>query len=171
MADSAVSTPTTADHVRWPVRILAIILAVSIAANLALAGVLILSRTTAPKAAAETFNGNSWYGVFINNNEAFVGHITGADSQNITMKDIYYLTLEARDANGNTITNPTAAQFKPFIKKLGQEVYGPKDVIQISRQNVRYYSELRDDSPVVAKIVSCEQQGQKNPAPAPSPSK
>lgn len=166
MADSAVSTPTTADPVRRPVRILAIILAISIAANLALAGVLILSRTTAPKAAAETFNGNSWYGVFINNNEAFVGHITGADSQNITMKDIYYLTLEARDANGNTITNPTAAQFKPFIKKLGQEVYGPKDVIQISRQNVRYYSELRDDSDVVKAILGFE----KNPAPAPSPS-
>jgi hypothetical protein len=166
MADSAVSTPTTAEPVRRPVRILAIILAISIAANLALAGVLILSRTTAPKAAAETFNGNSWYGVFINNNEAFVGHITGADSQNITMKDIYYLTLEARDANGNTITNPTAAQFKPFIKKLGQEVYGPKDVIQISRQNVRYYSELRDDSDVVKAILGFE----KNPAPAPSPS-
>jgi hypothetical protein len=166
MADSAVSTPTTAEPVRRPVRILAIILAISIAANLALAGVLILSRTTAPKAAAETFNGNSWYGVFINNNEAFVGHITGADSQNITMKDIYYLTLEARDANGNTITNPTAAQFKPFIKKLGQEVYGPKDVIQISRQNVRYYSELRDDSDVVKAILGFE----KNPALAPSPS-
>ena len=168
MADSAVSTRLTSESARRSVPILAIGLAISIAVNLALAGVLLLNRTPAPKAAAaEAFNGNSWYGVFINNNEAFVGHITGSDSQNITMKDIYYLTLEARDANGNTITNPQADQFKPFIKKLGQEVYGPKDLIQISRQNVRYYSELRDDSDVVKAILGFE----KNPAPAPSPSR
>ncbi len=163
MADSAVSAraDTPAEGRKLP--ILAIILAVSIAANLALLGVLVLGRGTAPKAAAETFNEKSWYGVFINNNEAFVGHITAADSQNITMKGIYYLTLEARDASGKPIANPQADQFKPFIKKLGREVYGPKDQIQINRQNVRYYSELRDDSDVVKGIIAFE----KNPSPAP----
>jgi hypothetical protein len=165
MADSAVSARTTTTPESRRVPILAIILAISIAANLALIGVLVLGRSAAtPKAvAAESFNDKAWYGVFINNNEAFVGHITAADSQNITMRSIYYLTLEARDAAGKPIANPQADQFKPFIKKLGQEVYGPKDVIQINRQNVRYYSELRDDSDVVKAIVVFE----KTASPAP----
>ncbi|MFY9614219.1 MAG: hypothetical protein WAT58_02370 [Candidatus Dormiibacterota bacterium] len=164
MADSAVSARTSATSEGRRLPILAIVLAVSIAANLALLGVLLLGRGASTSATtAETFNDKSWYGVFINNNEAFVGHITKADTQNITMRGIYYLTLEARDASGKPIANPTADQFKPFIKKLGQEVYGPKDVIQINRQNVRYYTELRDDSDVVKAIVVFE----KNPSPAP----
>jgi hypothetical protein len=164
MSDSpAVSSRAETDPGGRSVPILAILLAVSIAANLALAGVLILGKKPVPKP-AESFNGNAWYGVFINNNEAFVGHIKEADTQNITMSHIYYLTLEAKDASGNTIPTPSAEQFKPFIKKLGQEVYGPKDVIQINRQNVRYYSELRDDSDVVKAIVAYENK----PAPAPS---
>ena len=148
------------------------VLAISIALNLAL-GAILLSRSTAtPKVVATTtpttFSATSWYAVFVNsqNQEAFVGHVSGASSNDITMKDIYYLTFEAKDAAGNPIANPKADEFKPVIKKLGQEVYGPKDTVTVNRLNLRYYTELRDDSQVVKAITAYE-----HPGPAPSPSR
>jgi hypothetical protein len=146
------------------------LLAISIALNVAL-GVLLLSRSTAPtkvSTTSPTFNAGSWYAVFVNsqNQEAFVGHVSGATSNDITMQDIYYLTFEAKDAAGNPIANPKADDFKPVIKKLGQEVYGPKDTVTVNRLNLRYYTELRDDSQVVKAITAYE-----HPGPAPSPKK
>jgi hypothetical protein len=146
------------------------VLAISVALNLAL-GALLLSRSTAgPKVstASPAFSDTAWYAVFVNsqNQEAFVGHVSGATSNDITMKDIYYLTFEAKDTAGNPIANPKADQFKPVIKKLGQEVYGPKDTVTVNRLNLRYYTELRDDSQVVQAISAFE-----HPGPAPSPSK
>jgi hypothetical protein len=147
------------------------VLAISIALNLAL-GALLLTRgtTTASKVSttSPTFNATTWYAVFVNsqNQEAFVGHVSSATANDITMKDIYYLTFEAKDAAGNPIANPKADQFKPVIKKLGQEVYGPKDTVTVNRLNLRYYTELRDDSQVVKAITAFE-----HPGPAPSPSR
>jgi hypothetical protein len=146
------------------------VLAVSIALNLALGALLVRSSTAATKAStgSPSFSATAWYAVFVNsqNQEAFVGHVSGATSTDITMKDIYYLTFEAKDAAGNQIANPKADEFKPVIKKLGQEVYGPKDTVTVNRLNLRYYTELRDDSQVVKAITAYE-----HPGPAPSPSK
>jgi hypothetical protein len=173
--------PSTAGRAPAPERersipLLAIVLAVSIAANLALAGVLVLGRAVPGSATAEGFNKDAWYGVFVNNNEAFVGHIASADSQNITMKDIWYLTVTAATdpATNKPYDNPKPDQIVTNIVPLGSSnLYGPKDTVQFSRQNMRYYAELKNDSPVVAKIVSCEQQGQNCPAlkPAASPNR
>lgn len=150
--------------------VVAVILAVSIAANIALAAVLVLGRTST-SASAETFSKDAWYGVFINNNEAFIGHISNADGQYIHMSDIWYLTLSATDDSGKQIVNPTPDQVKTNINKLGSGLYGPKDQVQIIRGNIRYYTELRNDSPVVTLITRCDAQGQNCPAlkPAPSP--
>lgn len=144
------------------------VLALSLALNLALGAVLLLNHfNTGPKAAAE-FNSASWYAVFVNsqNQEAFVGHVSDSNSTDLTMTHIYYLTFEAKDAAGNPIANPKPEDFKPVIKKLGQEVYGPKDFVKVNRQNLRYYTELRDDSQVVKAIVAYE-----HPGPVPSPTK
>ena len=95
-----------------------------------------------------------------------MGHVSDATASDITMKDIYYLTFEAKDAAGNPIASPKPEDVKPVIKKLGQEVYGPKDVVKVNRLNLRYYTELRDDSQVVKAISIFEQA-----APRPSPSR
>ena len=171
MADSPAASPRASlRSPRSPLPVLAIVLAISIAANLALAAVLLLGRTSAP-VAVETFNKDAWYGIFINNNEAFIGHVSSSDSQYIRMEDIWYLTLSATDEAGRQIPNPAPDQIKTNINKLGSGLYGPKDQVQIVRANVRYYTELKGDSPVVKLITQCEAQGQACPAlkPAPSP--
>jgi hypothetical protein len=143
-------------------------LAISLALNLALGATLLLGHLgPAPGPAASGFSPSAWYAVFVNsqNQEAFVGHVSDATPGDITMKDIYYLTFEAKDAAGNPIASPRPEDIKPVIKKLGQEVYGPKDFVRVNRLSLRYYTELRDDSQVVKAIAVFE-----HPAPRPSPS-
>jgi hypothetical protein len=71
------------------------------------------------------------------------------------MSDLYYLSFEApKDANDRPLPNPSPGDFKPALKKLGQEVWGPKDAVQINRQNMEYYTELRPDSPIVKAIAA-----------------
>lgn len=163
--DTTATTPR-----RRQIPILAIVLAISIAANIALASVLILSRTS--NKSISSYNKDSWYGVFVNNNEAFVGHILAVDGENITMKDIWYLTASVNTdpATGRPYENPKPDQITVSVNQLGStNIYGPKDQVQFNRANMRYYTELRNDSPVVAKIITCEQQGKDCPKQSASP--
>jgi hypothetical protein len=151
--------------------VLLIALAVSIALNLALVGVVIVSRvsSTSPStstAASDTVDPAGFYAVFLDDKEAFVGQITEITSAQIAMKNIYYLTFEATDSSGKTIANPQASDFKPTIKKLGQEIWGPKDFVRIDRLKVLYYTQLRPDSPIVKAIDNYQ-----GPKPQPTPSK
>ena len=141
-------------------------LAISTAINLALVATLLfghLSLLPGPLAGG-AFSSNAWYAVFVNsqNQEAFVGHVSEATASDMTMKDIYYLTFEAKDASGNPIASPKPEDIKPVIKKLGQEVYGPRDYVKVNRLNLRYYTELRDDSQVVKAIRAFELAGSKS---------
>jgi hypothetical protein len=137
--------------------VILVILAISVALNLAL-GVVVIARVAT---ATPSFDKNAWYAVFINNlsvtQEAYVGHVTSMTTDEIDMQDIYYLTLEARDASGNVITNPKPEDVKQTLRKLGQEIYGPQDAIQIDRRSARYWIKLRADSAVVQAILRYRQ--------------
>lgn len=156
MAETAVVTGGVEPR-RQP-SILLMVLAFSVAVNLAL-GALVLSRglgtTPAVTTSTSDFNRSSYYAVFLNNKEAFVGHITDVSTDNISMADLFYLTFDPpKDAAGNPIANANPNDYKPALKKLGQEVWGPKDFVRINRQNMEYYTELRADSPIVKAIIT-----------------
>jgi hypothetical protein len=158
---------------RTPV-IVPVILAVSVALNLALA-VVALSRgpgtvNTTTTVASAGIHRDRWYSVFLTNQEAFVGHITDISNSDITMENIFFLTFQAVDANGNPLPNPKPADFQPALCKLGttgcRQVYLPKDLIHINRQNVEYSAELKPESPIVKAIDDYQK---KNPAASPKP--
>ncbi len=99
-------------------------------------------------------NGNSYYAVFLTNDQVYFGHLTNVDDRYLTLTSIYYLkaadSLQANSAASSTAA--TADQSKLTLIKLGNEIHGPKDNMQINRQNVLFYEELKDDSQVVKTI-------------------
>lgn len=156
MAETAVVTERA--EPRGQPSTLLMVLIVSVAVNFGL-GALALTRgvgaTPAATTSAADFNRSSYYAVFLNNKEAFVGHITDVSSDNISMADLFYLTFDPpKDTAGNPIANANPNDYKPALKKLGQEVWGPKDFVRINRQNMEYYTELRADSPIVKAIIT-----------------
>jgi hypothetical protein len=151
---------------------LMIALAISLAFNIALAAIAVtrLGTTRGADASTPSVDSSKWFSVFLNNKEAFVGHITSMSGTDISMSNIYYLTFEADPS----IANPKASDFKPQLKKLGQEVWGPQDFVRINRANMEYYTELRSDSPIVKAIAVYQaptSTATPTPAPKPTPSK
>ena len=146
---------------RRPPSLVLVLLAVSVALNLALVALVglrgfnIANPVASVASGSTTFNKDGYYAVFLNNKEAFVGHITDLNATTINMSSLYYLTFDPpKDAGGNPIPNANPNDYKPALKKLGQEVWGPKDAVQINRQNMEYYTELRADSPIVKAIIA-----------------
>ncbi|GAC1333911.1 MAG: hypothetical protein NVSMB17_14920 [Candidatus Dormibacteria bacterium] len=138
--------------------LLLVLLAISVALNLALLALVGMRGLNFPgssAASATSFSKDSYYAVFLNNKEAFVGHITDLSGNTINMSSLYYLTFDPpKDDKGQPIPNASPNDYKPALKKLGQEVWGPKDAVQINRQNMEYYTELRTDSPIVKAIIA-----------------
>jgi len=151
---------------RTPV-ILLILLAVSVALNLALA-VLVMTRTSS---ASDTpsFDAKKFYVVNLADNESFVGHVHDMTTLQLTLTDVYNLSVQspatASPAPGAT---PSPQPLNPVICKLGTTgckqltgLYGNKDTLYITRQNVEYISEL----PVTSKVVQAIQDYEKKNPP------
>ncbi|MFN2466285.1 MAG: hypothetical protein ABR598_08490 [Candidatus Dormibacteria bacterium] len=150
------------------------LLAVSVALNLALVGVLVLGKRTADPGGETTLPipSTAWTAVFLTNNQpAFVGHLRSVSATELAVDDVWYLTYLANDAAGKPIPSPRPEDFKPVLCQVGAsacgQLYGSKNSVRVNRQNVLYYTELKADSNVVQSIIKFE----KSPAPQPAPSK
>lgn len=100
-------------------------------------------------------NSNSYYAVFMTNGQVYFGHLSNVADQYISLKNIYYLqlaqSLQSTDSKDTTALKDNSNQELALIK-LGKEVHGPKDAMQINRDQVLFYEELNDDSQVVQTI-------------------
>src|SRR5437016_2166861 len=122
------------------------VLALSLALNLALAGFVVTrgsNPTTTATASDPQLDRTVFYTVFLDDKEAFAGHITRINDREVIMSDIYYLTFEADPS----IKDPKPDDFKPKLKQLSNNtIWGPKDSVRLQRQKVEYYTELNPDS-------------------------
>jgi len=141
---------------RTPVLLL-VLLAVSVALNLAL-GVLVAVRNNDTAAAPDKAK---FYVVSLADNESFVGHIQDLSAAQVTLSDVYNLSVQAPATSPSPSASP--AEATPVICKLGTTgckqltgLYGNKDTLYITRQLVVYYSELPSTSKVVQAIQAYE---------------
>lgn len=95
---------------------------------------------------------SDWQAVFLNNGQVYFGHLSGTDTNNFTLKDIYYLQaqqplqpVEDQDA--------AKAQQQLSLVKLGRfELHCPVDEMTINRDQVIFWEKLKTDSQVVQAI-------------------
>jgi len=89
---------------------------------------------------------SEYQAVFLTNGQVYFGKIADTSKEFITLKNIYYLQA-VQPLQG------ASAQSQPFsLVKLGKELHGPTDVMYISRAQVLFYEDLREDSSVVKTI-------------------
>jgi hypothetical protein len=100
-------------------------------------------------------NGNShlpavpqtkWQAVFLNNNQVYFGKLTDVSSSYVTLSDVYYLRT-ASDLEQASSLN---------LIKLGGELHGPEDVINIPKSSVLFWENMKDTSRVVQTIQSAQ---------------
>ncbi len=140
----------------WLGKVLAIVLILAALtfmvyyANRGLAG---LSADSAVKA-------KQYQAVFLTNGQVYFGKVSGTDSSYVKLTDIYYLQVQqsVQPTNNNSSNNNNQ---QVSLAKLGGELHGPEDVMYISRQQVLFWENLKDDGKVVKAIKDYQAQGNK----------
>jgi len=134
-------------------KVIGIVVVVAIIAVAAILGWTKISGTAVTPA---NLNKDSYYAVFLSNDQVYFGHLDDVNSQYVDLTDVYYLQLS------QDLQQAAAADDKSKVSlvKLGSEMHGPKDNMKINRDQVLFYEELKDDSKVVQSIVKGSNIGQ-----------
>lgn len=104
----------------------------------------------------------SYQAVFLTNGQVYFGKLADTGDW-LQLTDIYYLQVTqplqqaaTSDASKNETPNTasTSAQTQPNIQlvKLGSELHGPEDSMNIDRDKVLFWENMKDDSKVVQAI-------------------
>ncbi len=138
---------------RMPMVILVIVIVV-----LAVLG--FLFRDKLGMKSAEKLSG--YQAVFLTNGQVYFGKLSNAGSSYVTLKDIYYLQVnqqlqpgqDAAAAQAEAAANPQLS-----LVKLGNELHGPVDAMQINRDQILFFEDLKSDGKVAEAIASYKKDG------------
>ena len=90
--------------------------------------------------------------VFLVNNQVYFGKLgSSINSQFVSLEDVYYLQVQQQI---QPASKDKKASDQPNISliKLGGELHGPTDTMQINRDQILLIEDLRTDSNLVAAI-------------------
>jgi len=96
-----------------------------------------------------TVDASGYQAVFLTNGQVYFGKVTSSlTGQFVDVEDVYYLQV-AQAAE----TDPAAQQGTSLVK-LGSEMHGPEDDMQVNRDQILFVEQLRADSKIVEAIQS-----------------
>lgn len=103
---------------------------------------------------------DKYQAVFLTNGQVYFGRLETFKDDYLRLSDIYY--LQAQSADETDSQNPQQASKNDAtdvqLIKLGNEVHGPVDEMIISKDQVLFFENLKEDSKVSASIERYRQQ-------------
>ena len=100
---------------------------------------------------------SSYHAVFLSNNQVYFGKLSGKNAKYVRLSDIYYLQLRQPLQDQQRADAQNQAPDLTLIK-LGNELHGPEDKMDINQEQVIFIEELKDDSRVVQAIQNFKAQ-------------
>ena len=102
-----------------------------------------------------TVNKDGFQAVFLTNGQVYFGHLDNLQGEYVTLTDIYYLQVQSQpqtseDQAAASQVNNTNSQVS--LTKLGSELHGPTDKMNIAKDQVLFWEDLKDESSVVKAI-------------------
>lgn len=94
-------------------------------------------------------DGSKWQAVFLANGQVYFGHMKELNRSYAILKDVYYLRVSEQ-------LQPPAQkpQTNVSLVKLGDEIHGPENIMNIPKNQIIFWENMRDDSAVVQAIQS-----------------
>lgn len=110
---------------------------------------------TSGKNDAVAIDSGRYQAVFFTNGQVYFGKLQSANNSYLKLTDVYYLQTEAADTDSSSQSLQGAAKDQSNVQliKLGDEIHGPEDEMVISKDQVLFYENLKDDSRVVQSIA------------------
>lgn len=135
------------------------VISVVLVAALAVSTVLLLTNSGGSKNAA--IGKNDYQAVFLTNGQVYFGKLQNAAGDYLKLTDIYYLQVDsAVQQAGSTekaTNNSTSSDSNVQLIKLGNELHGPRDEMQLNNTQVLFWENLKPDSKVSEAIKNYKQ--------------
>jgi len=96
---------------------------------------------------------SKYQAVFFTNGQVYFGKLSSANKDYMKLTDIYY--LQAKATSESESENPqetTTNQNDVQLIKLGDEIHGPEDEMIISKEQVLFYENIKEDGKVAQSI-------------------
>jgi hypothetical protein len=87
---------------------------------------------------------SQYQAVFLTNGQVYFGHITHRGWKTIRVEDVYYLQVKSASS--------TASSDDLSLIKMGNELHGPEDGLEVNWNQILFIESLRNDSRVVSAI-------------------
>ncbi|TSC65997.1 MAG: hypothetical protein CEO22_267 [Candidatus Berkelbacteria bacterium Gr01-1014_85] len=100
---------------------------------------------------------SAYRAVFLTGNIVYFGQLESETSDKIVLKDIYYLQF-AQSPQGSAETAANQEQQSSLVK-LGSELHGPTDQMDINKDHVLFTETLKEDSKVIEAIKRYQKNG------------
>lgn len=130
--------------------VLAVIVSLVVALVLAV-GVFLLAQNMGKSGSGDSaVETDKYQAVFMTNGQVYFGRLSKVDTGYAQLTDVYY--LQVQQAVQPAAEKKETDQPKVSLTKLGNELHGPTDKMHISRDQILFWENLKDDSTVVKAI-------------------
>lgn len=111
-------------------------------------------------------NKNEYQAIFLSNGQVYFGNLDTLTNTYFKLTDIYYLQAKqtVQPKQGDTASQPSNVQ----LVKLGQELHGPEDAMQINRDQVVFWENLKKSGKVTQAIIQYQKNGSNSNSSSPS---
>lgn len=99
---------------------------------------------------------NQYQAVFLNSadGQVYFGKLSQLNNDYFKLSDIYYVRVTTVQPDDGT-----EAQQEISLAKLGSEIHGPEDAMYISKKDVMFWENLKEDGQVVTAIREYQENG------------
>jgi len=96
--------------------------------------------------------------LFLSNGQVYFCKLAQVDASYVKCTDIYYLQVQqqVQPTDKNSSQSPQVS-----LAKLGGELHGPEDMMYVSRSQVLFWENLKNDGKVAKAIADYKAQGNK----------
>lgn len=122
-------------------------IAIAVAAVLVVGGLLwfFVFRT----GATGQIDGANYQAVFLTSGQVYFGKLQFVDDKYMKLTDVFYIQTSTSSAD---VQSSDSKDSDMQLIKLGNEIHGPKDAMVISRDQVLFFENLKDDGKVAKTI-------------------
>jgi len=103
-------------------------------------------------------NSSEYQAVFLTNGQVYFGKLHQSQNGYLAMSDIYYLQVQEAQPTGSAVKSGTTTSqastgaSNTQLVKLGQELHAPEDNMVISKDQILFWENIKDNGKVVQAI-------------------
>lgn len=131
-------------------KLIAIVVSVVVAIALIIGLALLWQGTKQGGTSDADIDNGKYQALFMTNGQVYFGKLSKLDGGYAQLTDVYY--LQVQQAVQPAADKKTTEQPKVSLTKLGNELHGPTDKMHISKEQILFWENLKDDSTVVKAI-------------------